>query len=423
MNETVKVVGDVKVNNGEKEFGTVKVDTDGNTLVITPNNKTVNAVKYDFKIVSDDKNYIADTSGNKLATDTSILITFVKSDSIAVVNTKEDLTKALNNTEITTIKLNSGITTDNNIVVPRSMTIDLNDNSITQTQSKEIGGDIIVIDKDGINLNLKNGKLIHEDNTPAKKVEDTKYGNHAGVFVSGTSEDPTENVTVSMHKVDVEMGGFDYTDTNDPNTCDYANLFGVYANGTCKNVSFDIDGCNISGAAVGIYFPAGSKNINIRNSNITGGTAVGIKGGNGEIYNSTLTGTGLSSDLYIGTIKPSNSGIAEAGEALLIEGNYPDRGIGVVVKESDLLSKNGYGIRMQFFNGEHAKILTFESGTVSGKLGSVFKNFRDLEVNNNGNITKYNKDEEIKIFNESFIIKGGTFTPEFSKPEETNPAV
>ena len=431
MNETVKVVGDVKVNNGKEEFGTVKVDTDGNTLVITPNNKTVNAVKYDFKIVSDDKNYIADTSGNKLATDTSILITFVKSDSIAVVNTKEDLTETLNNTKITTIKLNSAITTDDNIVVPRSMTIDLNDNSITQTQSKEIGGDIIVIKEDNIVLNLKNGKLIHTDKTPSQKIDDVSYGGHVGVFVSGTSENPTENVTVNMDKVDIKMGEFGYTKPNDPNTCDYANLFGVYANGTCKNVSFDIDGCNVSGAAVGVYFPAGSSNegenssINIRNSNITGGAAVGIKGGICEISNSELVGTGLTSDKYINTIEPSSGGIAEAGEALCIEGSYNDRGINVVVKESDLLSKNGYGIRMQFFNGEHAKTLTFESGTVSGKLGSVFKNFKYLKMTNEeGNVTaEYKKEDEIKTFNKSFKKNGGTFTPEFTYPEETNTIV
>ena len=425
MNESVKVVGNVKVNNGTEEFGTVKVDTDGKTLVITPNDesKKVTAKEYDFKIVSDDSNYIADTSGNKLAKDTSISLTFVNAENIAVVSDKKSLEEALKKAEITTIKLNSGITIDNNIVIPRNMTIDLNDNFIKQTQSKEDGGDIIVIDTDNIELNLKNGKLIHTDKTPAKEEGDTSYGNHAGVFVMKNRKD----VTVNMYKVDVKMGGFNFTEVG---KCDYANLFGIYVNGTCKNALVNIDKCNVSGAAVGVYFPAGSSNegenssINIRNSNITGGAAVGIKGGICEISNSELVGTGLTSDEYINTIEPSSGGIAEAGEALCIEGSYNDRGINVVVKESDLLRKNGYGIRMQFFNGEHAKTLTFESGTVSGKLGSVFKNFRDLTVNHsNGKKTEYKRNKEIKIFNKSFITKGGTFTPEFSKPEETNPTV
>ena len=425
MNESVKVVGNVKVNDEAGEFGTVKVDTDGKTLVIIPNDKSkkVNAKKYDLKIISDPSNYIADTSGNKLATDTSIALTFVENSFIKIVNTKEDLMEALSNSSITTIKLNSGIIIDNNIVIPRNMTIDLNNNSITQTQSQEEGGDIIVIDTNNITLNLKNGKLIHTDKTPAKKENDVRYGNHAGVFVMKNRE----NVTVNMYKVDVEMGGFNFTEVG---KCDYANLFGIYVNGTCKNALVNIDKCNVSGAAVGVYFPAGSSNegenssINIRNSNITGGAAVGIKGGICEISNSELVGTGLTSDEYINTIEPSSGGIAEAGEALCIEGSYNDRGINVVVKESDLLSKNGYGIRMQFFNGEHAKTLTFESGTVSGKLGSVFKNFRDLTVNHsNGKKTEYKRNKEIKIFNKSFITKGGTFTPEFSKPEETNPTV
>ena len=39
-----------------------------------------------------------------------------------------------------------------------------------------------------------------------------------------------------------------------------------------------------------------------------------------------------------------------------------------------------------------AKGVTFESGAVSGKLGSVFKNFRDLEVQNpDGSKTVYKK--------------------------------
>ena len=426
MNESVKVVGNVKVNDEAGEFGTVKVDTDGKTLVITPNDKSkkVNAKKYDLKIISDPSNYIADTSGNKLATDTSIALTFVENSFIKIVNTKEDLMEALSNSSITTIKLNSGIIIDNNIVIPRNMTIDLNNNSITQTQSQEEGGDIIVIDTNNITLNLKNGKLIHTDKTPAKKENDVRYGNHAGVFVMKNRE----NVTVNMYKVDVEMGGFNFTEVG---KCDYANLFGIYVNGTCKNALVNIDKCNVSGAAVGVYFPAGSSNkgenssINIRNSNITGGAAVGIKGGICEISNSELVGTGLTSDKYINTIEPSSGGIAEAGEALCIEGSYNDRGINVVVKESDLLSKNGYGIRMQFFNGEHAKTLTFESGTVSGKLGSVFKNFKYLKMTNEeGNVTaEYKKEDEIKTFNKSFKKNGGTFTPEFTYPEETNTIV
>lgn len=332
----------------------------------------------------------------------------------AIVSTAKELRNALANEEKTTIKLNESIEIEGKIDIPRSMTLDLNDCTLTQSAND----DGIVITTDGVVLNIKNGTVSVPDNT-AK-------GNHVAVFVSGVKQPDgsmkiTKNVTVNMSGVKIEMGGFSNPTVGE---CDYANLFGVYANGTCEDISFDIDGCNISGAAVGIYFPAGSKNINIRNSNITGGTAVGIKGGNGEIYNSTLTGTGLSSDAYIDTIKPSSSGIAEAGEALLIEGNYPDRGINVVVKESNLLSKNGYGIRMQFFQGKSAKELTFESGTVSGKLGSVFKNFRDLEVQNpDGSKTVYKKDEEIKRFNQSFIKEGGTFTPEFSKPEETNPTV
>ena len=97
MNENVKIVGNVNVKNGEGEFGTVKVDTDGKTLVITPNekSKTISARKYDFTIVSDSSNYISDTSGNKLATDTGIVLTFVNAENIELVSSEGELDNAL----------------------------------------------------------------------------------------------------------------------------------------------------------------------------------------------------------------------------------------------------------------------------------------------------------------------------------------
>ena len=294
---------------------------------------------------------------------------------VARVTNETELRAALTKTEKTTIKLNNPIEIKGKINIPRSMTLDLNGYTLTQSAND----DGIVITTDNVVLNIKNGKISVPDKT-AK-------GKHVAVFVSGISNDKgelikkTKDVTVNMTGVNIEMGGFEFTDSTNPGSCDYANLFGVYANGTCEDISFDIDRCNISGAAMGVYFPAGSKKIDITSSTIVGGSAVGIKGGTGTIKNSTLVGTGLSSDAYIAGLSPSESGISEAGEALVVEGNYGDRGMDIKVENSKLESKNGYGVRMQFFGGVDKK-LSINGGTIKGALGAIFDKHADNKDKN-----------------------------------------
>ncbi len=275
------------------------------------------------------------------------------------------------------------------------MTLDLNGYTLTQSAND----DGIVITTDNVVLNIKNGKISVPDKT-AK-------GQHVAVFVSDIKNvKETKNVTVNMSKVDIEMGGFKFTDSTDPNSCDYANLFGVYANGNCKDISFDIDRCNISGAAVGVYFPAGSKKIDITDSTIIGGTAVGIKGGVGTIKNSTLIGTGLSSDAYIVGLGPNSSGVNEAGEALIIEGNYPDRGMDIKVENSNLESKNGYGVRMQFFGGVDKK-LSINGGTIKGALGAIFDKHAD---NKDKNYSKNDPGKFATLFSKTGVTEVTTKT-------------
>ena len=312
------------------------------------------------------------------------------------VTNEKELRDALTKTEKTTIKLNNPIEIKGEINIPRSMTLDLNGYTLKQSAN----ADGIVITTDNVVLNIKNGKISVPDNTAG--------GQHIAVFVSDIKNvKKTKNVTVNMSKVNIEMGGFKFTDSKDPSSCDYANLFGVYANGNCKDISFDIDRCNISGAAIGVYFPAGSKKINIKDSTIKGGAAVGIKGGVGTIKNSTLIGTGLSSKEYIKGLGPNSSGVNEAGEALVIEGNYPDRGMDITLENSKLESEKGYAIRMQYFKGV-PKNLTIKSGEFKGALGSVFTEHGYYKDSNNAK-EEYFENVEKEVFKKALTVEGGTF--------------
>lgn len=216
---------------------------------------------------------------------------------------------------------------------------------------------------------------------------------HVGVFIPEGSN----NINLNLSDVTIKMAGFAEEDIIPDKT---ANLFGVYANGNCTGISFNIDRCNISGAAVGVYFPVGSEKISIKDSTITGGTAVGIKGGNGVISNSKLVGTGPCTDERINNLVPNTDGIHEAGEALLIEGNYA-RNMDIKVENCTLESGNGYGVRMQFFNEKYTKKLSIKGGTVKGKLGAIFNNH---SANTNKD---YASDSE--IFKKSLTTSGVTF--------------
>ena len=327
------------------------------------------------------------------------------------VTNEKELRAALNKTEKTTIKLNNPIEIKGKINIPRSMTLDLNGYTLTQSAND----DGIVITTDNVVLNIKNGKI----SVPDKTAD----GQHVAVFVSGLKQPNnttkiTKNVTVNMTGVNIEMGGFEFTDSTNPGSCDYANLFGVYANGTCEDISFDIDRCNISGAAMGVYFPAGSKKIDITSSTIKGGAAVGIKGGVGTIKNSTLVGTGLSSDEYIDGLGPNSSGVNEAGEALVIEGNYTDRGMDITLENSKLESEKGYAIRMQYFKGV-PKNLTIKSGEFKGALGSVFTKHGDYKNSKE----EYSADVEKEVFKKALTVEGGTFADGYTHNTTPNESV
>lgn len=401
MNENVKVVGNVIVKNGGNDFGTVSVATDGKTLVITPNNKTVNAVKYDFTIVSDDKNYIADTSGNKLAKDTSIALTFVDTKNISVVSDEKALDDALKG-ENEFIKINNDFNLTKPIKPTRNLTIDLNNYTLTQTGKTTDDGDCVEISTNNIKVILKNGIM--------KNLDTSEKAKHTGIFIPRYKE----NITVNLENIEIKLAGCKYkTDSEGKISSDESNSFGIYANGLAKNIVFTLNNCKISGAALGIYYPVQSDDsgsiLNIKNSDISGGTGIGVKGGTVNISDSTIRAIGKTSEENINKIVPNYDGISEAGEALCISGVY-NRLLKVNVSGSTFKSEQGYGIRMQFMTGKDIeRILNIESGNFEEcALGSIFKNHANNIGEKPDNKPEYDKTEYNKV-KEAIKLKGGTY--------------
>ena len=316
---------------------------------------------------------------------------------VARVSNEAELEKALENETKTTIKLNKDFKIKSGIIIPRNITLDLNGYTITNEALKNAR--VILVEKSGITVNVKNGNIsIPNGENEGQNIAVFVKNKYLGKDDAGNDKyETTVGSKVNLSGINISMGGFKNPTVGDE---DNANLYGVYVNGTCQDIDVNIDKCKINNASMGVYFPA-TGTITINESEITSGTAVGIKGGDATITKSKLKGTKLSSDDAIAASDPNKSGSTDFGEALYIEGNY-DRNMNIKVAESTLESEKGYGVRMQFFKEGYTKKLDITGGTIKGKLGAIF----DKHANNKNENYKKNDPE---IFKKSLTTNGVTF--------------
>jgi hypothetical protein len=87
----------------------------------------------------------------------------------------------------------------------------------------------------------------------------------------------------------------------------------------------------------GIYHPQMNSELTIYNSEVSGYTGVGLKGGSVHVIGSTIIGTGQQ---LHGDPIPSNNGCADTGDAFYIETNY-GYDIFLEVKGLTLLDEEG----------------------------------------------------------------------------------
>ena len=294
-----------------------------------------------------------------------------------------------------TIKLSNNIENENmevkdSIIFNKDITLDLNGNTITHTGNTS--RDVMQITTSDINVDIRNGIFRTDDKTT--------NANHLGLIL-----DKCRNVVVNMNNIDIIMSGY----------INNANYDVITVNGGCEKITLNLNGCHLSGAGDGIYFPAGGVGENASRLNINDTIidnvkmGVAIKGGIVSINDTKIKSEGIAytinetADEILRRVGPKSSGYTASGEALIIECNYKDRGIDVTVDGNcEFESKNGYAIRMQFFEGELPKKLTVNGGNFKGYIGGIYTN----HIQNN----VYGKNDS-KRFAEWVKINGGTFTP------------
>lgn len=284
----------------------------------------------------------------------------------------------------------------------KSVTLDLNGNTI----EKDGKGDVVIINKSNLDVAIKNGSLVNNDNL-ANSMNVAVYINN-------------NNINLDLKEVDIKMSGQD----------NWKNMYGVYSNGKWKNININISDCKISGVKGGIYFPSGGgtdeiSKLNVKNTEIfDSSVGIAIKGGSVSIEDTIIrangsAGTKGEEDNILEKFNPDDiksGGYGASGEALLLECNYADRGIDVTVSGNcDFNSANGYAVRMQFFKGDMAKTLTINGGNFIGYMGGIYENHSKnvCEYEYNGKKITYGTTDPER-FKASFKNKGGTFNPHIS---------
>ena len=169
-----------------------------------------------------------------------------------------------------------------------------------------------------VDATFKNGAIVSSSTSESAAVV-------GAYLVSSAGAQGISNVDLLLEGVDLTM--------------EHSGNAGVIVQGLNTNNTVTLDGCTLTVPAdvMGIYFPPAESTLNVKDTTIAAGTGIGIKGG-------TLNISGASKISAIGEKAPAGgtqSGIAETGDAIYIEGNYGDRNVTVNIADGTYQSQNG----------------------------------------------------------------------------------
>ena len=386
-------------------------DKDGNSVVKKENVDVINGkVEYKFESIAEGEYTVKVTVGSFSKVSEKIKV----ESSIYEITNETDLKSALKDANPgDTIKLSDNIENKelkirDTIIFTKDVTLDLSGNTIIHEGNTS--RDIMQITTSDINVDIKNGTL--KNSSPRNTTK------NVGLIIDNIRDKDdkiikeTKNVTVNINNVNMIMTDYETYKNNDV----------IVVNGDCKKININVDGCYLTGAYDGIYFPAGgvgeeASRLNVNNTRIDNvQVGIAIKGGIVNIKDTNIVSSGLANGSYsdgkkktvdetLFGARPDDSGYASCGEALLIECNYPNRVIDVTVDGNcDFTGKNGYAVRMQFFKGDTEKKLTINSGNFIGRIGGIFELHEK-------NTTGYGESDAKLVKNGAIKINGGYFSP------------
>lgn len=137
---------------------------------------------------------------------------------------------------------------------------------------------------------------------------------------------------------------------------------GIICNGANFGTDISIENSTLKGKYAAIYFPQRESDLNIKSSKLEGYTGIAIKGGNVNILDSTIIGTGAHTALPDDPSKLPNSGWVDTGDGVYVESNYTTWQTNVTI------------------SGEKTKIIGTESGTLAVRKYPIDAQSASVEI-------------------------------------------
>ncbi|WP_418739426.1 InlB B-repeat-containing protein [Enorma sp.] len=192
-------------------------------------------------------------------------------------------------------------------------TIDLNGRTVTSDADA-----VVSLAGSGADLTIMNGAIVS-----------TSTSENA-VIIMVADKDGMDGANLTLENVDLTMqnsGGA-----------------GIQVYGLNTKNAVTLDGCTITvpDDVMGVYFPAADSTLTVRDTQITAGTGIGIKGGSLVMSgDSVIHAKGENDPAGI----PSTGGIAETGAAIYVDGGYKDRTVNVEIQGGTYTSDKGSALQ------------------------------------------------------------------------------
>lgn len=312
-----------------------------------------------------------------------------KFDTVTVSNAAE-LVSSLSDPDVEMVSLSSDVSVSSTVTVP------------TGTEKIiDLGGHKITVDTVGDMFRAENSSLYLMNGTVEGGVSSSNFvcsvsgsnvtvdnvtitGIYGGINVRDTGNEKTSSVHISNSKITagtapvLVFGNGDESEGKTVLTIDSSELVSteyvaIAGNGLSQYSETDIriKDSKISGYWAGIFQPQQNSSLIIDNSEISGFTGIGIKGGSVKINDSKIIGKDTTDGKYSPQAPAfSNSGFTDTGDGVYAETNYNySIDISITGDKTEISGFSGHAVRVYDQNATSCSV-TITGGKFSSDVSA-----------------------------------------------------
>ena len=312
-----------------------------------------------------------------------------KFDTVTVTNATE-LVTSLSDPDVEMVSLSSDVSVSSTVTVP------------TGTEKIiDLGGHKITVDTVGDMFRAENSSLYLMNGTVEDGVSSSNFvcsvtgsdvtvdnvtitGIYGGINVRDSGNEKTSSVHISNSKITagtapvLVFGNGDESEGKTVLTIDSSELvsseyIAIAGNGLTQYSETDIriKDSKISGYWAGIFQPQQNSSLTIENSEVSGFTAIGIKGGSVKINDSKIIGKDTTGGKYSPQAPAfSNSGFTDTGDGVYAETNYNySIDISITGDKTEISGFSGHAVRVHDQNATSCSV-TITGGKFSSDVSA-----------------------------------------------------